>query len=80
MEQFTAAFAATFTATANILAYAAGVVAAILIPAIAALATLGVLAWLFDITTAAIGRRWHKRGKEPRSKLGKIIYQRSGDV
>lgn len=76
MEQFTAAF----TATANILAYAAGVVAAILIPAIATLVTLGVLAWLFDIATAAIGRHWHKRGKEPRSKLGKIIYRRSGDV
>lgn len=76
MEQFTEAFAAT----TNILAYAAGVAAAILIPAIATLATLGVLAWLFDITTAAIGRRWHKRGKQPRSKLGKIIYRRSGDV
>lgn len=76
MEHFTAAF----TATADILAYAAGVVAAILIPAIATLVTLGVLAWLFDIATAALGRRWHKRGKEPRSKLGKIIYRRTGDV
>ena len=76
MDHFTAAF----TATADILAYAAGVVAAILIPAIATLVTLGVLAWLFDITTAAIGRRWHKRGKKPRSKIGQIIYRRSGDV
>lgn len=76
MENFTAAF----STTASILAYAAGVVAAILIPAIATLATLGALAWLFDITTAAIGRRWHKRGKKPRSKIGQIIYRRSGDV
>lgn len=76
MENFTSAF----TATASALAFAAGVVAAILIPAIATLVTLGVLAWLFDITTAAIGRRWHKRGKKPRSKIGQIIYRRSGDV
>lgn len=76
MENFTAAF----STTASILAYAAGVVAAILIPSIASLVTLGVLAWLFDITTAAIGRRWHKRGKKPRSKIGQIIYRRSGDV
>ena len=76
MDQFTAAFAAT----ANVLAYVAGVVAAILIPAIAAIVFLGMFAWLFDITTAAIGRHWHKRGKQPKSKLGKIIYRRSGDV
>ena len=34
-------FTAAFTTTASILAYAAGVVAAILIPAIATLVTLG---------------------------------------
>lgn len=76
MEHFTAAF----NATVNILAYAAGVAAAILIPAIAVLVCLGMLAWLFDIITTAIGRRWHKRGKKPRSKIGQIIYRRSGDV
>ena len=76
MEHFTAAF----TATVNILAYSAGVAAAILIPAIAVLVCLGVLAWLFDIITTAIGRRWHKRGKQPRSKIGQIIYRRTGDV
>ena len=76
MEHFTAAF----NATANILAYAAGVAAAILIPAIAVLVCLGVLAWLFDIITTAIGRRWHKRGKQPRGRIGKIIYRRTGDV
>ena len=76
MEQF----AAAFTATVNILAYAAGVAVAILIPAIAVLVCLGVLAWLFDIITTAIGRRWHKRGKHPRGRIGKIIYRRTGDV
>lgn len=76
MDQFTAAFAAT----ANVLAYVAGVVAAILIPAIAAIVFLGVLAWMFDVITTAIGRRWHKRGKQPRGKIGKIIYRRTGDV
>lgn len=76
MDQFTAAF----SATANVLAYVAGVVAAILIPAIAAIVFLGVFAWLFDIITTAIGRRWHKRGKQPRGKIGKIIYRRTGDV
>lgn len=76
MEHFTAAF----NATADILASAAGVAAAILILAIAVLVCLGVLAWLFDIITTAIGRRWHKRGKQPRGKIGKIIYRRTGDV
>ena len=73
-------FAAAFSTTANILAYAAGVVAAILIPAIAVLISLGVFAWLFDIITTAIGRRWHKRGKQPRGRIGKIIYRRTSDV
>ena len=73
-------FAAAFTTTANILAYAAGVAAAVLIAAIAVLISLGVLAWLFDIITTAIGKRWHKRGKQPRGKIGQIIYRRTGDV
>ena len=76
MEHFTAAF----TTTANILAYAAGVAAAILIAAIAVLVFLGVLAWLFDIITTAIGRRWRKHGKQPRGRIGQIIYRRTGDV
>lgn len=73
-------FSAAFTATVNILAYAAGVAAAILIAAIAVLVCLGVLACLFDTITTAIGRRWHKRGKQPRGRIGQIIYRRTGDV
>lgn len=76
MEHFTAAF----STTADILAYAAGGAAAILIAAIAVLVFLGVLAWCFDRITTAIGRRWHKRGKQPRSRIGQIIYRRTGDV
>ena len=73
-------FAAAFNFTTDILAYAAGVAAAVLIAAIAVLISLGVLAWLFDIITTAIGKRWHKRGKQPRGKIGQIIYRRTGDV
>lgn len=73
-------FASAFSATTDVLSYASGVAAAILIPAIAVLVCLGVLAWLFDIITTAIGRRWHKRGKQPRSRIGQIIYRRTGDV
>ena len=73
-------FASAFNTTTTILAYAAGVVAAIMIAAIAVLISLGVFAWLFDIITTAIGRRWHRRGKQPRGKIGKIIYSRTGDV
>lgn len=76
MEHFTAAF----NSTTDILAYAAGVAAAILIAVIAVLISLGVLAWLFDVITTAIGRRWHKRGKQPRGRIGQIIYRRTGDV
>lgn len=73
-------FAAAFNTTTTILAYAAGVVAAILIAAIAVLVCLGVFAWLFDIITTAMGRRWRKRGKQPRGRIGQIIYRRTGDV
>lgn len=76
MEQF----ATAFSATADILAYLAGVAVAILIPALALLVVLGVLAWCFDRITTAIGRRWRKRGKQPRSRIGQIIYRRTGDV
>lgn len=76
MEHFTAAF----TATADILAYAAGVVAAILIPALATLVCLGMMAWCFDRITLAIAKRWKKRGKKPRSRFGQIIYNSAGDV
>ena len=76
MEHFTAAF----TTAVNILAYAAGVAAAILLAAVAVLISLGLLAWLFDIITTAIGRRWHKLGKQPRGRIGQIIYRRTGDV
>ena len=73
-------FSAAFSTTTNILAYAAGVAAAILISAIAVLVCLGLLAWLFDIITTAIGRRWHKCGRKPRGRIGQIIYRRTGDV
>ena len=76
MEQFVTAF----SATAEILAYLSGVAVAILIPALALLVVLGVFAWFFDRITTAIGRRWHKRGKQPRSRIGQIIYRRTGDV
>lgn len=73
-------FAEAFSTTTEILSYAAGVASAILIPVVVILVCLGVLAWLFDVITTAIGRRWHKRGKQPRGRIGKIIYRRTGDV
>lgn len=76
MEQFTTAF----FATVNVLAYAAGVAAAILIPVLVLLVILGVLAWCFDRITACLARRWHRKNKRPRSRLGQIIYDRAGDV
>lgn len=76
MEHFTAAF----SATTGILAYLAGVAVAILIPVLALVFVLSVFAWCFDRITTAIGRRWHKRGKQPRSRIGQIIYRRTGDV
>lgn len=76
MEQF----ATAFYATTDILAYLAGVAVAILIPVLALVIVLGVFAWCFDRITTAIGRRWHKRGKQPRSRIGQIIYRRTGDV
>lgn len=73
-------FAAAFSATTDILAYVAGVVVAALIAAVAVLVFLGVIGWLFDIITTAMGRRWRKRGKKPRGRIGQIIYRRAGDV
>ena len=76
MEQF----ATAFSATAGILAYLAGVAVAILISAIALVFVLSVFSWSFDRITTAIGRRWHECGKQPRSRIGQIIYRRTGDV
>ncbi|MGN0625035.1 MAG: hypothetical protein ACI4I8_02095 [Oscillospiraceae bacterium] len=76
MEQFTTAF----SATSDILAYIAGVAAAILIPALALLLCLGLLSWCFDRITAAMARRWHRKNKRPRSRIGQIIYDRAGGV
>lgn len=76
MEQFTTAF----SATADILAYIAGVAVAILIPALALLLCLGFLSLGFDRITAAMARRWRRKNKRPRSRLGQIIYDRSCDV
>lgn len=76
MEQFTTAF----SATSDILAYIAGVAVAILIPALALLLCLGLMAWCFDRITAAMARRWRRKNKRPRSRLGQIIYDRAGDV
>ncbi|MGN0999485.1 MAG: hypothetical protein ACI4PO_08030 [Faecousia sp.] len=76
MEQFTTAF----SATSDILAYIAGVAVAILIPALALLLCLGLLAWGFDRITAAMARQWRRKNKRPRSRLGQIIYDRAGDV
>ena len=76
MEQFTTAF----SATADIIAYIAGVAVAILIPALALLLCLGLLAFGSDRITAEMASRRHKKNKPPRSRLGQIIYDRACDV
>lgn len=76
MEQFTTAF----FATSDILAYIAGVAVAILIPVLALLLCLSLLACGFDRITAAMARRWRRKNKRPRSRIGQIIYDRAGDV
>lgn len=76
MAQFTTAF----FSTSHILAYIAGVAAAVLIALLALLLVLGVLGWCFDRITAAMARRWRRKNRRPRSRFGQIIYDRSGDV
>lgn len=76
MEQFTTAF----LATADILAFLAGGVVAMIVAALAVLIILGIFALCFDCITAAMARRWHRKNKRPRSRLGQIIYDRAGDV
>ncbi len=74
-------FSAAFSATSQVLCYIAGSAAAIGILLLALAIMAGVAAWIFNRVTAAIGRRWRRRGKQPRSRIGKIIYYHSaGDI
>lgn len=50
---------------------------------IAAVALAAIFAgWTFDLVTQAAAKRWERKGKQPRGKLGRIIqdhYRRERD-
>lgn len=67
-------FAQTFTYTALILSGLAGVCAAIAVCGAAVLVVLALLAASFDRLTDWLAKRWKRKGREPRSRVAKIIY------
>lgn len=68
-------FATAFQATTEVLLYLAGAATAIAIPLLILAAITGICAFAFDRITTAIGRRMRRRSKQPRTRVGKIIYE-----
>lgn len=67
-------FLSAFWSAAAFLASATGYIAAGAIYAACALLILGILAELFDGITSAMARRWHRKGRQPKSRIGRVIY------
>ena len=72
MDYFTSAFAATTRVLLTVAGGAAAVLMALLAVGIAA----GLVAWMFDLVTSALARRWHRQGRKPRGRIGRVIYGR----
>lgn len=72
MDYFTSAFAATVRVLLTFAGGAAAVLLALLAVGIAA----GLVAWMFDLVTSAMARRWRRKGRKPRGRIGRVIYGR----
>lgn len=70
------AFQTTFAETCIVLAYAAGVAAALALALTIVGIVLLVAGSVFDSVTAALSRRWHRKGTAPRGKAARVIYER----
>lgn len=67
-------FLTSFWTAADFLAAATGYIAAAAIYAAAALMILGIAAALFDGITSALAYRWHRKGRRPKGRIGRVIY------
>ena len=54
--------------------------AAVLLCAVCVIALLLLIGAVIDRYTAYLSRRWHKRGKPPRGRIAKIIYDHDDSV
>lgn len=66
-------FTTGFVFMNRILLLLAGVVCAVLETVLVVAIMLAAGAWLFDLVTNAMVRRWRKRGSNPRGKLARIL-------
>lgn len=71
MPEFILGFTVTWMFLMHIVGGVAAVAALVLIVAI----TLFVAGALFDAITSRIAKRWRRKGREPRTKLERIIMQ-----
>lgn len=71
MPEFILGFTVTWMFLMHIVGGVAAVAALVLIVAI----TLLVAGALFDAITSKIATRWRRKGREPRTKLARIIMQ-----
>lgn len=69
------AFLTGFDATGRVLLVIVGGSVAVLLLLLAVLLVLGLAAVVFDWITNSLGRRWEKRGRKPRGRLGQIILE-----
>lgn len=66
--------------TLRLLLYLAGGLSAVLLCVVAIIALFLLLNAVFDRYTTYLSRRWHKRGKPPRGRIAKIIYDQDDSV
>lgn len=66
-------FTTGFAFMNRILLLLAGGVCAVLEAVFVAAIMLAACAWVFDLVTNAMVRRWRKRGSKPRGKLARIL-------
>lgn len=67
------AFTEAFTSVWVVIGYIAGGTAAVLLAGVTALACIALAGMVFDGITKWLGSRWMRRGRRPRSRIGRII-------
>lgn len=73
-------FATAFLDAGSKLLHVAGVLAALLLFFAGILAVILIASVAFDAFTGYLARRWKRRGKEPRTRIGRIIYAHADDL
>lgn len=62
-----------FDAAARVLLVIAGALSALLLAGMIMGIVLAIGSWAFDRATAALARRWKRKGKKPKGRIGAIV-------